>query len=184
MSTMNEETVNQLAQDLLNLLAEEKIPVKRMAVAILVPMTYIKTIISNFPRRGRSVHDLAVTVWGDTWDITIGIAIFPKKPDEQTGDTPQVQTNNETSDSENVPMDEKRVVEIISKIKSDLKRYEMDVAGWQVIAIVTAEFFESVKHDLATSSQDDLLIVNDDHSVGVRQYNRFTFFFKPSPRSS
>ncbi len=171
---MNEEEIKHVAQKILELLAKAKIPTQGLSVIVDVPASYLKSIITNFPVRRRSVGDIAVTVSQENWDITVGLAIFPKKKGNsgQESDTLESKESNKTADSEGGQMDERRAREIALKIRAILEESGLEVAGFQVLVTVPTEFYESIKHHFSRRSDSDqhALVKWDHYTFGFKHY--------------
>ena len=172
MTVMNEEEIKHIARKMLELLAQEKLPVQWFSVVVTVPARYLQAIITNFPVRRRSVGDIAVTVSQDNWDITVGLAIFPKKKgtSEPESDALRSKEDYQIADSEDGKMDERRAREIASKMQAILDESGLEVAWFRVLVTVPTEFYESIKHHFSRrSSSDQHATVEEDH---------YTFGFK------
>jgi hypothetical protein len=149
---MDEAEVNQIAQELLALLAAQNIPVQHLSVAIFSPPDYIKKIVPNFPVRRRSIGDIAVTVSGQGWGITIGLALAPKKPEPSEGQAETV----EPRASDSTQTDERRALDIVAKIQAIFDQHSIEVQFFRVFVIVPIKYYELIKHNFTKQSDSDL----------------------------
>jgi hypothetical protein len=147
---MNEEEVTQIAQELQDLLAGQSIPVQYLSVIIGSPLSYIKSIVSNFPIRRRSVKDIAVTVSGQGWNISIGPGIVPPQFGTREGDDDTLGAT--VSDS--APMDESRALDLAAKIQAIFEQHGIEVWFFRVIVQVPTEYYETIKHQFRRKRSD------------------------------
>jgi hypothetical protein len=147
---MDEAEVNQIAQELLALLGTQSIPVQYLSVTIGSPLRYIKSIVSNFPIRRRSIKDIAVTVSTQGWDISIGPGIVPPQFGTREGDDDTLGAT--VSDS--APMDESRALDIAAKIQAIFDQHGLEVRFFRVLVKVPTEYYESIKHQFRRKRSD------------------------------
>jgi hypothetical protein len=149
---MDEAEVNQIAQELLTLLAEQSIPVQHLSVGIFSPPDYIKKIVPNFPVRRRSIGDIAVTVSGQDWGITIGLAIAPQKsePGDEQAETVEPRASDITQTNE------RKALDIVARIQAIFDQHSIEAQFFRVFVIVPIEYYESIKRNFAKRSDSDL----------------------------
>jgi hypothetical protein len=149
---MDEAEVTQIAQELLDLLAAQNIPVQYLSVSIGSPLRYIKSIVSNFPIRRRSIKDVAVNVSGQGWGITIGPGIVPPQFGTREGDDDTLGAT--VSDS--APMDESRALDLAAKIQAIFEQHGIEVWFFRVLVQVPTAYYESIKDQFRRRSEADL----------------------------
>jgi hypothetical protein len=70
---MNENELNQMAQQIITLLEDYEIPVESLSLLLTVSNTYYEDLKHGFPERAVG---MAFNVWRDNWVITMAKSLF------------------------------------------------------------------------------------------------------------